>query len=67
MRDGTATTPGGHYGVKLVRGPFVRLAAHARSVRGRGGVPVLRSPSASRGRASGSGSLQRRRRPEPRA
>ena len=28
MGDGTATTVGGHYGVKLVRGPFVRLAAH---------------------------------------
>lgn len=28
MGDGTAATRGGHYGVKLVRGPFVRLAAH---------------------------------------
>ena len=28
MGDGTAVTQGGHYGVKLVRGPFVRLAAH---------------------------------------
>ena len=28
MGDGTVTTPRGHYGVKLVRGPFVRLAAH---------------------------------------
>jgi DNA (cytosine-5)-methyltransferase 1 len=28
MGDGTATALGGHYGVKLVRGPFVRLAAH---------------------------------------
>jgi DNA (cytosine-5)-methyltransferase 1 len=28
MGDGTAATQGGHYGVKLVRGPFVRLAAH---------------------------------------
>ena len=29
MGDGTAATQGGHYGVRLVRGPFVRLAAHA--------------------------------------
>ena len=28
MGDGTAMTDGGRYGVKLVRGPFVRLAAH---------------------------------------
>lgn len=28
MGDGTAATQRGHYGVKLVRGPFVRLAAH---------------------------------------
>src|ERR1035441_376298 len=28
MGDGTVITPRGHYGVKLVRGPFVRLAAH---------------------------------------
>ena len=28
MGDGTAATQGGHYGVNLVRGPFVRLAAH---------------------------------------
>ena len=30
MGDGARREPrGGHYGVKLVRGPFVRLAAHA--------------------------------------
>jgi DNA (cytosine-5)-methyltransferase 1 len=29
MRDGTAAAQGGHYGVRLVRGPFVRLPAHA--------------------------------------
>jgi DNA (cytosine-5)-methyltransferase 1 len=29
MGDGRSTTRGGYYGVKLVRGPFVRLAAHA--------------------------------------
>jgi len=28
MRDGAVTTRRGHYGVKLVRGPFVRLAPH---------------------------------------
>ena len=28
MGDRTAATQGGHYGVKLVRGPFVRLPAH---------------------------------------
>src|ERR1017187_262538 len=28
MGDGTAVTQGGYYGVKLVRGPFVRLPAH---------------------------------------
>ena len=28
MGDGTTAAQGGHYGVKLVRGPFVRLAAH---------------------------------------
>jgi DNA (cytosine-5)-methyltransferase 1 len=28
MGDGTAAAQGSHYGVKLVRGPFVRLAAH---------------------------------------
>ena len=29
MGDGAVATGGGHYGVKLVRGPFVRLPAHA--------------------------------------
>lgn len=29
MGDGAVTTGRGHYGVKLVRGPFVRLAPHA--------------------------------------
>ena len=28
MGDGALRAPGGKYGVKLVRGPFVQLAAH---------------------------------------
>ena len=28
MQDRTVATRGGYYGVKLVRGPFVRLAPH---------------------------------------
>jgi DNA (cytosine-5)-methyltransferase 1 len=34
MGDGIVATQGGHYGVKLVRGPFVRLAAHSEACEG---------------------------------
>jgi DNA (cytosine-5)-methyltransferase 1 len=34
MRDGAVTTQRGKYGVKLVRGPFVRLAAHSQTCAG---------------------------------
>ena len=68
MGDGTAATDeqakDRHYGVRLVRGPFVRLPAHPEPVRA--SMPsCLYGPSARRRRALGRRSLQWWRRPEP--